>query len=169
DFKQPFVILINKSHIVFYATILEKNMNAQVDKRRSVLKVEKKNDEDVVIESICKYFRSFSPYCCDLNKGIKFLWNNDVIDSKYASWKKSKSTTTETMDEDYTLKSQYPDAFKDLMNSPLKKTVFKYLLKDEDFPDHFTIEPSVGKISFPLYPKNEKQSKNVVTKIISNN
>ena len=169
NFKQPIIVEIHNRHIIYYATILEKNMGSHFADNRAVIKVVKANDESLVIETINHHFINFNPSVCDLNRGIKHLWNDDKVDSKYAKWKKDSSTTTETMDENYTLKIQYPDIFQDLINSPLKKMIFKYLPDDELSPDHFTIDPSTGQISIPLYPKNENQNKYVVSEIISNN
>ncbi len=82
---------------------------------------------------------------------------------------KNRSTTTETMDESYTLKSQYPEVFQTIINAPLNKTIFKYLNDDELLPEHFTIDPSVGLISLPTFPKQLNQHQNVVREILSNN
>jgi len=169
NFYQPFIITLSDKHLIFYATILEKNMTNQFPKNREVLKVEKVNDEKLVIQTICKHFEEFKPSICDLSKGIKNLWDSGIVDSKYAKWKKDRSTTTETMDENFTLKKQYPEIFHDLLRSHLKKTSFKYLNNDENLPDHFTIDPSEGHISIPMYPKNENQNKNVVREIVSKN
>lgn len=168
-FHQPFKIALKNRHLIFFTTILEKNMNSHFDENRRVLNVEKVNDESFIIQQVCKHFAHLNPTPCDLNRGIKHLWNENFVDSKYAKWKKDRSTTTETMDENYTLKSQYPDVYQNLIQSPLKKMIFKYILQDELLPDHFTIDPSVGQISIPLFPKTSNQNQNVVTQILSNN
>jgi len=168
-FHQPFKIVLKNRHLVFYTTILEKNMNSHFADNRRVLNVEKVNDESFIIQQVCNHFAHLNPTACDLNTGIKHLWNADFVDSKYAKWKKDRSTTTETMDENYTLKSQYPDVYQNLITSPLKKMIFKYILQDELLPDHFTIDPAVGQISIPLFPKTSNQNQNVVTQILSNN
>lgn len=168
-FHQPIQIVLNNIHLVFYATILEKNMSNYFDQNRRVINAEKINDELTIIEQVCAHFAHLNPTACDLNRGIKHLWANDLVDSKYAKWKKDRSTTTETMDENYTLKSQYPDVYQNLVNAPLKKMIFKYLNNDETLPDHFTVDPSIGQISIPLFSKNANQNKNVVREILSNN
>jgi len=168
-FHQPFKIVLKNRHLVFYTTILEKNMNSYFADDRRVINVEKVNEENFIIDQVCNHFNHLNPTVCDLNRGIKHLWNNDIVDSKYAKWKKDCSTTTETMDESYTLKRQYPDVYQNLITSPLKKMIFKYIRNDELLPDHFTIDPTVGQISIPLFPKNSNQNKNVVTEILSNN
>lgn len=168
-FHQPIQILLSNTHLIFYATILEKNMSNYFDQNRRVINAEKVNDEISIIEQVCAHLAHLNPTVCDLNRGIKQLWANDLVDSKYAKWKKDRSTTTETMDENYTLKSQYPDVYQNLVNAPLRKMIFKYLRDDEALPDHFTVDPSSGQISIPLFSKNANQNKNVVREILSNN
>lgn len=168
-FHQPIQIVLNNSHLIFYATILEKNMSNYFEQSRKVINAVKVNDEKTLIEQVCAHFVRLNPSICDLNRGIKQLWANDIVDSKYAKWKKDRSTTTETMDENYTLKSQYPDVYQNLVNAPLKKMIFKYIGNDEVLPEHFTVDPSEGQISIPLFSKNQNQNKNVVREILSNN
>ena len=121
---------------------------------------------DVIVKHLSSEY-VISTY--DINKGIKHLWEKDKIDSRYAKWKKDKSTTTETMDEDYTLKKHYHAIYLDLIKSPLNKMVFKYLLGDGVFCDHFSADPSSGQISIPLYPGNANQITNVINEILANN
>ena len=168
-FHQPIQIVLKDTHMICYATILEKNMSSHFTDNRRVLNVEKVNDESFILEQICNHFSILNPSPCDLNKGIKYLWANDYVDSKYAKWKKDKSTTTETMDENYTLKTHYPDVYQGLINAPLKKMIFKYIKDDKLFPEHFTIDPSVGEISIPLFSNHINQNQNVVREILSNN
>lgn len=168
-FKQPIKIVITRTHLIFYVTILEKNISTYFENNRKVLNVEKYNDEHFVIKNILEFFALYRPNTCDVNKGIKELWNQDVVDCKYAQWKKSKSTTTETMDENYTLKSQYPEVYQGIVSAPIRKTVFKYLPDDDEMPEHFTVDPGIGQISIPLFPKTINQNQNVVKKILSNN
>ena len=151
-FHQPTRIVLNRSHLVFYFTILEKNINSHFNNNRKVLNVEKANEESDTITEVCNHLNHLNPQICDLNRGVKHLWNADIVDSKYAKWKKNRSTTTETMDESYTLKSQYPEVYQTIVNAPLNKTIFKYLNDDENLPEHFTIDPSVGQISVPIFP-----------------
>lgn len=168
-FHQPIQIVLSNTHLIFYATILEKNMSDYFDQNRKVINAEKVNGELSIIEQVCAHFAHLKPTICDLNRGIKQLWANDTVDSKYAKWKKDRSTTTETMDENYTLKSQYPDVYQNLVNAPLRKMIFKYLRDDEVLQDHFTVDPARGQISIPLFSKNANQNKNVVREILSNN
>lgn len=169
QFHQPGRIKLTADHLIFQTTMLEKNLKTYFDGNRKVLDVEKQNDEQSTLKEIIDFFEISSTAICDINRGVKYLWENDLIDSKYAKWKKARSTTTEAMDENYTLKSQYPDIYEDIMGRPLKKTIFKYLNEDEELPDHFTVDPTIGQLSVPLYSKNINQIQNVINEILSNN
>ncbi|HCT29454.1 MAG TPA: hypothetical protein DIW31_01680 [Bacteroidales bacterium] len=169
QFHQPFIIRLKEKKLIIQSTILEKKIGAYFESNRKVLDVVKVNDELESILKVMGYFLDYSFNICDLNKGVKHMWEKDTIDSKYVKWKKNRSTTTESMDEDYTLKSQYPDVYKSLMKSPLNKTIFKYLLNDELLPEHFTIDPSNGELSVPIFPKNQNQIRNVIDGILSQN
>jgi hypothetical protein len=168
-FHQPCVIILSGRHLIIRTTILEKNIGSYFPGNRKVLDVQKEHDEQDTISKTLDYFKNYDPRICDLNRGIKYLWGIDSIDSKFAKWKKNRSTTTEAMDENYTLKSQYPSVYNDIITSPIGKTIFKYLISDERLPDHFTCDPTNGEISVALYPKNLNQIQNVIDEILSNN
>lgn len=170
NFFQPIKVTVKGRSLIIHATILEKNLNYQFDNNRRVLDVVKSNDENESIENIVGFFReNYTVEICDFNRGIKHLWETDVIDSKYVKWKKPRSVTTESMDEEFTVKTQYPDVYASLIISPLNKTIFKYLLDNDDFCSHFTADPTKGLLSFSLYPENLNQIQNVITEILSNN
>lgn len=169
DFYQPFMITIFNRTLIFQVTILEKDVASYIDPGRRVFNVEKVNNEELIIADILPFFETYAPVNADLNRGIKHIWANDRIDSRYAKWKKNRSTATETMDEEYTLKEQYPDIYNSLINDPLKRMIFRYLPEDDEFPDHFTCDPSKGELSVPLYPKTPNQIQNVIQEILSNN
>ncbi len=91
QFHQPIKIILNGTHLIFYITILEKNINSYFDIDRKVLNVEKGNEESETITQICHHLNTFNPHTCDINRGVKHLWNNDIVDSKYAKWKKTEA------------------------------------------------------------------------------
>jgi hypothetical protein len=169
-FYQPVTVCLNDKHLIIQTTIMEKNMDSYFPEARRVVDVKKANSEEYIVEKILEYFSiQYTVTKNDLNRGIKDLWRNDVIDSKYAKWKKERSTTTEAMDEEYTLKEQYPEIYENLMLSPLGKTVFKYKLDDDLIIKHFTADPTKGWLSFATYPENQNQIDNVINKILSSN
>jgi hypothetical protein len=172
-FHWPCKVTIDKTHLYIQFIIIEKNVNSYFDKNRKVIDSERKLDENNFVDHVIKSLnlaQSAKIHICDLNKGVKKLWDTDVIDSKYVKFKKSKSTSTEAMDESYTVKKQYPDVYEGLINAPLGKTIFKFINDvNQEFCDHFTIEPNDGKISIPIFPDELKHVDNVVKQIIQHN
>jgi hypothetical protein len=169
-FYQPVVITVQGKFLIIHVTIMEKQLSHYVDSKRKVMELGKKNSEPEIVNSILKFFdQTYTVQICDINKGIKKLWKEDIIDSKYAKWKKDRSTSTESMDEEFTLKVQYPELYASLLNSPLGRTVFKYLKDDNEFCSHFTADPSQGQVTIPIFPESLNQTRNVINSIISNN
>jgi hypothetical protein len=104
----------------------------------------------------------------DINRGIKQLWEEDFVDAAYVKFKKSRSTSTEVMDENFTLKVNMPSEYNRLLNEPLQKNVFKILAVD-NIISHFTTEPSVGKLSFTKFPENINSIPSLILLILSKN
>lgn len=168
-FYQPVMVRVKDSILTISTTIMEKNLEYYYGNRK-VYEANKAHGEDYLIKLISQHFETFydvSPL--DLNRGIKQLWEDDLIDSKYVRWKKSHSTTTEQMDEEYTLKQKYPDIYNQLIQSPLNRTIFKNITDNEDICSHFTIDPSKGFLTISIYPDNLEQTSNVINKILVNN
>lgn len=169
-FFQPLKVTVTPSKVIIQITILEKKIDSYFPDRK-VVELSKSNKEDEVIESIVNYF--FGEGCplsiCDINKGVKALLDLGVIDCTSVKFKKNRSTSTENMDENHTVKNSYPDVYAQMMAAPLKKTAVKYLSTDGDLLKHFATDPSGGEITIPLYPEDEKQIGNVINKILQNN
>jgi hypothetical protein len=168
-FYQPLIITLNKRHLIIHTTILEKSISSYFENVKVVEATREVNEEELIGEIRAFFEQFYRANYCDINKGIKEIWENDLIDSKQVKFKKNKSTSTEVMDEDFTVKEHYPDVYKQLVKSPLNKTVFKYLKDDGLFIDHFTADPSLGRLSFPLFPKTPNQINNVIQTILAHN
>lgn len=168
-FIQPILVTFQEKTIIVQMTILEKKLEHYVGGSKIIDPIRSISEDEIITQITAFLSGQYEIGICDLNKGIKYLWDKDFIDSKHVKWKKNKSTAIETMDEEYTVKEQYIDLYNEMIKSPLNKTVFKYLKDDSEFVDHFTAEPSYGSISIPIFPKNPNQILNVVNKIISNN
>lgn len=170
DFKVPMKITITQNYLRLDFTIIEKNINTYINTNSRIINLGKTIDEKYILlklKSESTKFKDLNAY--DLNKGIKHLWRNDFIDSPFVNWKKSKSTSTEAMDEEFTLKVEYPKLFNDIIEAPLKRTIFKIRNTDKNSYNHFISEPSEGKISFTTFAKNEDAKENVIRKILANN
>lgn len=167
-FLQPITITVTRNKVIVQTVIIEKNISSYVGGRK-VLDVQKSNNTDFT-DLILQFFsRNYAIRPSNINRGIKRMWADDKIDSRYVKFKKNRSTATETMDEEYTVKSQYPDVYNQLINAPLNKTLFKYLLHDEEMISHFTADPSNGELSITIFSDNENQIRNVIDEILRNN
>lgn len=166
EFLQPCMLKIENNRLVVCFTILEKSISSylpdykiyettvDLKEENSLCEIEAQLKGSIVIE--------------DLNKGIKYLWEKDIIDSKYVTFKKTASLSREIMDEELTYKETYPDDYKNVLNAPLQKTTFRITNSQFDMCDFLTV-PSDGMISFNKFPENKNQIENVITQIIKNN
>lgn len=103
----------------------------------------------------------------DLNKGIKYLWENDVIDGLDVKHRQSKSIRSDRMDENYTYKISYPNDWKDLMQTPIQKTKFK-LIKNSGLR-YFECNPSTGFIGLTIHPDNDTELNDLLDLILKHN
>lgn len=170
QFYQPTRITINERTVVIQTTIMEKKPVHYFPASVKAVELRKRNDEEAFINHILTYFRlNYRIEPCDINRGVKKLWEDDIIDSKHVRFKKATSMTTEAMDEGYTVKVQYPDIYTQITTSPLSKTVFKYLKDDDAFSRLFVADPSLGQLSMAIFPEHPNQTWNVINEILRNN
>ncbi|TBO36376.1 hypothetical protein [Pedobacter kyonggii] len=168
-FYQPTTLTIKGTSVIIQSTIMEKNLESYFPGRK-VYESKKIEGEDYFVSLLIANLETFYQVeALDFNKGIKSLWHDDSVDSKYAKWKKSSSTATESMDEEYTLKEKYPDLYKELIKAPLGRTIFKNIKDTENINSHFSADPTKGTITISIYPDDLDQTKNVINKILSNN
>lgn len=168
-FKLPIRIIVSKGLIAIYFTILEKNVQSYfVDKK--VLTTRKSIEEGDIIKLIINEMGEYGTLVTyDLNKGIKELWKLDIVDALEVQYRKAKSVSKEIMDEEYTFKQQYPALYVEAMRAPLIRVLFKFLIDKYKYCDHFAIEPSSGKLTFPTFQKEKEHSQNVIRKILESN
>ena len=169
EFKWPTQIVISNSLIAIHFTILEKNIQSYFGERKVLTarkSVEEKDIIALIVTQLSKY-GIIEPY--DLNKGIKELWKQDIIDALEVQYLKSKSTSKETMHEEYTFKQQYPEEYEKAIQAPLIKCSFKFISNKDEYCDHITIDPSSGKITFPTFSKEKEHIQNVIRKILESN
>lgn len=168
-FKCPLRLILNKDLLGIHFTILEKNLQSYFGDRKVLTTrraIEEKDIIDLVVNELGKHGTINS---CDLNKGIKELWDHDYIDALEIQYRKDRSTSKEVMDEEYTFKQQYPELYKEAMLMPLVKVLFKFLVDRDKYCNHFVIEPTLGKITFPVSPKEKEHNLNVIRKILEFN
>ena len=170
QFEVPLRIVFEKNFVRFEFTIIEKNINSYINSSNNVINRGKTINEEDIIEKTKINLSEFGDLkILDLHKGIKFLWKENTIDALRVKYKKAKSTSIETMDEDYLLKNTYPELYDLIDNAPLEKTVFKLLKDEEKYYKHFTIDPQEGILILTVYSEGLENKENVIKKIIENN
>ena len=170
-FQQPVTItLVNKVLSVFF-TKIEKNVTPYYPEARYPVKRAQKFDEDEILRTIVSYFQDQcgTVACLDINKGIKYLWDNSYIDSNKVQWMKASSNATETMHEKLLFKRSYPAEYDELIKAPLVKSYFKYIREDDNFCEFFDADPGTGQVNIPRFPKTENQVNNVIREILAHN
>lgn len=169
---QPIMVRIKGRYLAVHAVILERNAANFLsdEKKNQLLKAEKDWEESELISQFAdSIYSNFEVEICDITKGVKQLMINDVTDCQLVKYRKDRSICTENMDEEHTLKSSYPDVYEDMLRRPLKNTIFKYIIEDDNMAKRFTSDPEEGKLSFNLFPKNENQIRNVIDEILRHN
>jgi hypothetical protein len=172
QFYQPTRIVVKNRILMVQTTIMERSASAYlpVDKKRKLVDIEKRNTEDDFIPKILAAFRLHSTVeVCDLNKGVKAMWAANTIDATSVKYKKDKSTATESMDEQFTVKADMPETYKDIITRPLNKMTFRPLNEADHFSRSFTVDPSKGEFSMNIYPEDPDQTWNIINEILRNN
>ncbi|TCD27503.1 hypothetical protein EZ456_09945 [Pedobacter psychrodurus] len=169
-FLQPVMIQIKNQILTLHFTKLEKNVAPYFDTERIATKVSQTNSEQEILNTISEFFiNAFGLQKLDINRGVKFLWDTDSIDSTKVQWRRDSSVATDTMDENLLFKANYRVDYDVLILKPLVKTFFKYIKDDEYFCTSFDVDPANGQLNIPRFPKNVNQVKNVITEILANN
>lgn len=170
NFHQPVLISLKNKAITVQYTKLEKNISFYFPSNRDAKKAAEINSEEETLSKILTYFNDdYTVSVCDINAGIKHLWDIDNLDCFRIAWQNPFSSVEEKMNGDLTFKKKYPEQYEKIILTPLGKSVWKYLLKDDYLCDVFAGDPSTGKLSITTFPKTVHQIKNVITKILANN
>lgn len=170
-FLWPFQVRIQSPFIIASFAIMEQNVSAYFGDERPVLRAEKLIDEKDVLETIFQRLPpGASPVPLDINKGIKALWQNGIIDAPRVGWKKPRATATQTMDQSFLVKRDDPGLYAQLRRQPLFKTVFKAMDPAAfGFSGFFVVEPGKGFLSFPSFARGPDDRANVIREILHHN
>lgn len=167
-FPWPMKVDISPDGIVLEFTILERKIDYYLPSGVELIKTKQNVDEDFVLEEL-KLNNGIVWTPKDLHKGVKALWKDDTIDALQANYKKSKSSSVETMDSSFTLKKAYPDLYNEIVKGEITKTNFCFLKDKQLYSPRFVVEPKAGKIAFPLFSDSLNLNQNVIEKILKEN
>lgn len=110
--------------------------------------------EDTVVAQLKTYVEATSAVTSvplDVNRGIKYIWDNDIIDSPRVRAKKPRSTSQETMDAGLYLKREEPQRYAELIQDPLLKAIFYCMQRPEELGRKFVCDATNGRFSFTSY------------------
>jgi len=170
-FECPVRINIKDQILILKISTLERGVNKYFPNQ--VYGMGKDMDESNIISLIKDMLpQGCTMVTCDLNKGVKHLWDKDFVDAGFIKHKRSKSIATQSMDEDNLLKKIYPDEYREIIKDPLDKSIF--LITDKtvnisNFVPRFNIEPTRGKITITRFADKNESIDNLIEKIIANN
>lgn len=170
--KQPYQVRTIGKYLIIKLTKIESNLKSHFGSDIEVLKSKKITDDGELIHKVLTYFDMYHnvrPSKADLNKGVKHLWENGNLDCREVAYRKDASRAREVMDENSLYKEIYPDDYMELMRKPLESCSFRYLLDDQEFPEHFICDATNGTFSFNIFPKNPNQINAIINEIIRGN
>jgi hypothetical protein len=169
-FLLPVVLKIHNKSLIIHFTKLEKKISSYFGADREAKQASVIDDEDQVLRKVIdKFEQAYTVTKTDFNKGIKDLWENDLIDCQKIQWRKSDSIANEKMDGNLTFKQKYPQDYQQIIRKSLENTIWKYLLQDSLMCEKFSTNPSMGIISITQFPNDVNQVNNVITKILAGN
>jgi hypothetical protein len=164
EFLWPIRIEIHGQYMVVRFVVLERNATSYFERPSYV--AGKSLTEKTILAGI-------RPNPADLNRGIKKLWEDGLIESNRGNFKKPLSLASEIMDEERDIKTHNPELYAIMQESPLYTTLFRVtdqfkIAGKENSVGSFSTDPSHGIIGFGSYSE-KGDADGIIEKIISNN
>lgn len=166
-FNCPIMIKVNGESLSVSLGIMEKNVNSYTADQALGLK--KSLEEHTIIQNIedSLRFRGARLNRLDITKGLKTIWQEEFIACLKVVFKKAKSTSSETMDEEFTLKEIYPEIYEDIMSKPIETQLFKFI--KDGYVKKFKIEPMQGRLTFSTFTSTNDAIRHTIELILSKN
>jgi hypothetical protein len=169
DFPWPVRFIFRKKLLEAHLTTMEKDLEAYLDDLTPVYSVHRDIEDRDILEDLKKTLSKTTLLTLDINRGVKHLWANDMIDAPRAAWKSPVSTKINAMDGQYMVKRDDPQEYAQAVASPLLKTIFKVLAPGINWPEVLLIDPTGGQISVPRYSNDPTALENVLREILRHN
>lgn len=166
-FIWPLRLDFDKDAVLVRLVILEKNLKAHL-KDRDFVAAQKVTDEENIVGSVIGGLECHVSGI-DLHKGIKKLWQQDVIDCIRVRHKEPYSLNITIMDEERGIRETNPELYQTLLKSSLISATFRVKSTKLSDVSHFAVEPSKGYLAFPRYTEHEGDTDNVVREILKHN
>lgn len=166
QFPWPIRVIITPETLEIHMVIMERSMNSSENRIYNGRNLEDENVVSMILAAIPSA-RIDAPL--DLNKGVKAMWDVDVIDAPSLAYKAQFSHEQSRMDGTSTYKAKYPDRYKEVVKDPLRKTQFRVIKDDLNYPPNFIVDPSQGFISFYKFPPNDSAIQDFMTALLALN
>lgn len=166
NFLLPVQIHKKKNIITIHINILERDISVLTTDK--ILGAKRDLNDIAIINTIVPFAQPIPLIKYDLNKGIKYLWENDEIDALKVQYKKDSSTSLETMDAGMLIKKHMPVLYSELIKTPIRETIFKILIK-KNLVNYFAINPTYGIINFSVYPQYLNGTNDLIDFVLQNN
>ena len=167
-YKWPIMIEFFEGVCCLRFVKLVKNMKAEFGDRYLKLDGMTIDESDLIAALGIAFDNLGGVQVLDLNKGVKELVEEDIIDGKRVRVKRKMSTRTENVDGNYTFKKDLPEEeYKEFKGSPLLNSRFEVISGDHDL-EVFSTNPTEGFINFPRY-SDEGDTNEILREIIGRN
>ncbi len=162
----PVKIVVQPGYLQLRVTIAERHNKTEPPfyfKERDL-------DEKIIVGSVHAALGAKAGlFPVDLNRGLKKVWESNVIDSKFVTRKGDKSVDTSAMNTGFTFKKDLPGRYKELVADPLRKSVFEATSDKDGLPPSFAIDAEEGFVAFRGFPRREDAINKIMDLLIQNN
>jgi len=168
EFLWPVKVNVTSDHLYIKFVKLVKNMRSRFGDR--YLTTEGRSlDRSSLVGSLGFQMQSKGGIqTLDINKGIKSLMDDHIIDGKRVKVRRSRSTRTESMDQQYTLKSDLSeDEYEEIQDNPVLNSRFKVSEYGIDI-EKFSCNPTEGIINFHRYSEGS-DTNDLIRKVLRHN
>jgi hypothetical protein len=167
-FPWPVFIRCTPNLLMLRFTILEPSMASRFDSGR-IVKATKRLDEAALQATALRSLDLANVAPLDLNRGVKSLWVEGMIDAPKIQWKKARATTRQTMDGTYLVKRDDPDLYQELTDKPLFEALFSWTGGGNLSLEHFTVDATGGTLRFSTFSDLDTGAEYVVREILERN
>jgi hypothetical protein len=105
----------------------------------------------------------------DIHRGVKRLWDTDVLDSIDIHYKTDHSKDSKTMDDKRGIKQYNVDRYNEIKNYQFLNGLFITIVEKPNISAEFGVNWAKGFITFNKFSKIKEELDNVVRNILKNN
>lgn len=167
-FLWPVKIVTGESHVRVHLTIMAKDLKAYTPEGRPVIRSSPKPNRRELLTGFPASLGLDTGGPLDINRGVKTLWEADEFDAVTVHSKRSRSTSREVMDEEFTVKQDDPTLYAGLWARPLYHASFK-LNPSLACIKRFVAKPTRGILEFRQYSLSDECVDDVARRILAAN